>query len=311
MKKNNPVAVLLLAFGGPNSIEEIEPFLENIFSGKKPSPEQLEKIKERYRLIGGGSPLNRITFGQAEALEKSLREKGINVKVYTGMRYWYPLIKDTLEEMVGSGVKNTIALSLAPHASYASTGAYKKAVKDAKDKVGGSISIFFAKEWHTHPLFLEALGEKIKEAIFLFSEEERKKLQIIYSVHSLPLKFLQNDPYVDMANETIAALAKIIGPYPWHLGFQSRGQGDEAWLEPDVFTVLKKLSMQGGKEVLMVPLGFVSDHVETLYDIDILCFQEASRLGLNFKRSSSLNDSGKFVRALTAIVVEELKSIKS
>ena len=183
-------------------------------------------------------------------------------------------------------------------------------MEDAGKEIGKNIKISFVKDWHTHPIFLEAVAEKIEEAIFLFSAEERENLQIIYSVHSLPLKLLEDDPYLDLVNDTIEALGKIIPPRPWFLGFQSRGYGNDAWLEPDISTIMKQLSLQGKKEVLLVPLGFVSDHVETLYDLDIVYRQEAAHLGLNFKRSSSLNDSEKFVRALTAIITEELKDYR-
>src|SRR5512143_2782885 len=164
-------ALLLLAFGGPGSLDEVEPFLTRLFRGRKPSPEQLERIKERYRLIGGSSPLPEITFKQAEALENSLQAKGYPLKSYVGMRYGHPLIEETLRKIVQDGIREVIALPIAPFRSRASTGAYIEEVNQAKKSLGETVDISFVEGWHRHPLFVGAIREKIEEGFIQFTPE--------------------------------------------------------------------------------------------------------------------------------------------
>lgn len=310
---NNSV-VLFLAFGGPESLDDVKPFVMNVLSsrGRTPDEAQIDLIIERYKLIGGKSPLLEITRSQAEALERVSSETDNPIKVYLGMRHWHPFIKDTLEEINNDGVDKVLALTLAPHNSKAVIGGYIQAVEKALEEIEHDIKLSYVKNWHTHPLFLEALKEKIDEGLSSFSSEDRKNVQLIFSVHSLPARLVQDDPYVEQVKETINGVLKLIDqterPIQWQLAYQSKGGGPGEWLGPDIESVLKMLAERGDKNVLLIPVGFVSDHVEILYDIDILAKEAAESLGINFKRTSSLNDSPKFIEALATIVSENLQS---
>jgi ferrochelatase len=304
-------ALLLLAFGGPRSLDEVEPFLTRLFRGRKPSPEQLKKVKERYRLIGGCSPLPEITLKQAEALEYSLNSKGYQFKSYVGMRYGHPLIEETLKEILREGIHEVIALPMAPFRSCASTGAYIEEVNQIRKNIGEKIKISFVEGWHLHPLFIGAIQEKIEEELMQFTPEERKKVHLIFSAHSLPKSLVENEPYVKDMEESVREVLKKIEPLPWHIAFQSRGMGPEEWLGPDVESILTELSRQRVREILMIPIGFVADHIEVLFDIDILYRGKAEFMEMVLKRTTSLNFSKRFIEALSSIVEEHIKVIES
>jgi ferrochelatase len=300
-------AILLLAFGGPRSLDEVEPFLTRLFRGRKPSPEQLERAKERYRLIGGFSPLPEITLKQAKALENSLNSRDYPFKSYVGMRYGQPLIEETLREIIRDGIQEVIAIPMAPFRSRASTGAYIEEVKQAQERLEGKMEISFIEGWHLHPLFLGAIQEKIEEGLRPFTPEERKRVHSIFSAHSLPKSLVENEFYVKDMEASVREVLKRIEPLPWHIAFQSRGMGPEEWLGPDVEFILTELSHQKVREVLIIPIGFVSDHIEVLYDIDIFYREKAESMGMVLRRSPSLNDSERFIEALTAIVEEHVR----
>jgi len=302
-------AILLLAFGGPRSLDEVEPFLTRLFRGRKPSPEQLERVKERYRLIGGFSPLPEITLKQAKALENSLNSRGYPFKSYVGMRYGQPLIEETLREIIRDGIQEVIAIPMAPFRSRASTGAYIEEVKQAQERLEGKMEISFIEGWHLHPLFLGAIQEKIEEGLRPFTPEERKRVHSIFSAHSLPKSLVENEFYVKDMEASVREVLKRIEPLPWHIAFQSRGIGPEEWLGPDVEFILTELSHQKVREVLIIPIGFVSDHIEVLYDIDIFYREKAESMGMVLRRSPSLNDSERFIEALTAIVEEHIHNL--
>lgn len=302
-------AILLLAFGGPRSLDEVEPFLTRLFRGRKPSPGQLDRVKERYCLIGRCSPLPEITFEQAKALGKSLNTKGDQFKSYVGMRYGHPLIEETLREILQDGIKTVVALPMAPFRARASTGAYIEEVNQAQKKLEGKIEISFLEGWHLHPLFLGAIQEKIEEGLLQFTEEERKRIHFIFTAHSLPKSMVENESYVKDMEESVRGVLKKIEPLPWHIAFQSRGMGAEEWLGPDVESVLIELSQQRVREILIIPIGFVADHIEVLYDIDILYREKAESMGLVLKRTASLNFSKRFIEALAAIVEEHVKGL--
>ena len=303
-------ALLLLAFGGPRSLDEVEPFLTRLFRGRKPSPEQLERVKERYRLIGGFSPLHEITWGQAKVLEKRLNHKDYAFKSYVGMRYGLPFIEQTLKEILRDGIREVIAIPMAPFRSRASTGAYIEEVNRVQKNLGEGMEISFIEGWHLHPLFLEAVREKVREGLMEFPSEERKRVHLIFTAHSLPKTIIENDPYVNDFEASVKGVLGKMEPLPWHIAFQSKGGGPEEWVGPDVESILKELSQDKVREVLIVPIGFVSDHIEVLYDIDILYREKAESMGMVLKRTASLNFSERFIEALSSIVEEHIKRFK-
>jgi len=299
-------ALLLLAFGGPRSLDEVELFLTRLFRGRKPSAGQLERVKERYRLIGSRSPLPEITLKQARALEESLKSKGYRFTSYVGMRYGHPPIEETLKEILRDGIREVIALPMAPFRSSASTGAYIEELGHIRKNIREKIEICFVVGWHLHPLFLDAIQERIEEGLKQFTPEQKKRVHLIFSAHSLPKSLVENEPYVKDIEESVRGVVKKLEPLPWHIAFQSRGMGPEEWLGPDVESVLTELSQQKIREALIIPIGFVADHVEVLYDIDVLYRRKAESLGMILKRTNSLNSSEKFIEALSRIVEEHL-----
>jgi protoporphyrin/coproporphyrin ferrochelatase len=300
-------ALLLLAFGGPRNLEEVEFLLTRLFGGRKPSPEQLEKVKDRYRLIGGCSPLPEITSEQADALEKELHARGYAFKSYVGMRYCHPLIEETLKQIARDGFNEVVALPMAPFRSRASTGAYIEEVNRARRSAGEEIRVSFVEGWYRHPLFLEALREKIRDGLNQFAPERKMRVHLIFTAHSLPKTLIEHDPYIREIEESVAEVVKGLERMPWRIAFQSKGGGPGEWIGPEVEKVLEAFASQKVEEVLVVPIGFVSDHIEILYDIDILFQQKAESLGILLKRTRSLNTSGKFIKALASAVEEQIK----
>ena len=303
-------ALLLLAFGGPRSLDEVEPFLTRLMKGRKPSQEQLERVKERYRLIGGSSPLLEITQGQAKGLEKKLNEKGYQFKSYVGMRYGHPLIEETLKEILRDGIQEVIAIPMTLFRSRESTGAYIEEVNQVQKDLGEELNISFVKEWYMNPLFIKAVEEKVREGLMEFTSEQRKRVHLIFTAHSLPKSIAEKDPYTKDMEASVKGVLEGIEPRAWDMAFQSKGSGPEEWIGPDVESVLMKLSGEKVREVLIIPIGFVSDHIEILYDIDIIYRKKAKSLGMILKRSPSLNTSEKFLEAFASIVEEHMRGSK-
>ena len=304
-------ALLLLAFGGPRSLDEVEFLMTRLFRGRTPAPEQLERVKERYRLIGGCSPLPDITAEQAEALAEKLKGRGHAFKSYVGMRYCHPLIEETLKQIVRDGFKEVVAVPMAPFRSQASTGAYIEELKRAKETIGEEIHISFVEGWYRHPLFLEAVRERIRDGLSASAGKEGNPVWLIFTAHSLPKALIEKDPYVREIEESVGEVLKGLGPVPWRIAFQSKGGGPGEWIGPDVETVLEELASQRVKEVLVVPIGFVSDHIEILYDIDIAYRKKAESLGIALTRTRSLNTSAPFIGALAEAVEEQITKVQN
>jgi ferrochelatase len=307
-KSQSSIGVLLMAFGGPNSAEEVEPFLQRVLGREVPA-RRLREAKRRYRLIGGCSPLLEITLRQARGLQNILNAQKHRFKVYVGMRHWHPFIAETFEEIRRDRIRRVVALSLSPYQSKMSTEPYVLALQKAMAASKGEVEVSVAKGWHTHPLFLLALAEKLQEGLLQFPSEARGRVTIIFSAHSLPKRAIVGDPYVEQVEATIRGVIGLMGAFPWRMAFQSRGSERREWLDPEVGTVLRELKGEGHRDILVAPVGFVSDNVETLYDIDILYRQEAELMGMSFRRSPSLNNSGRFIEALSQIVHEHLAAI--
>lgn len=301
-------ALLLLAFGGPRSLDEVEFLLTRLFKGKKPSPDQLERVKERYRLIGGSSPLPEITRKQAKALEEKLNEKGHHFKSFVGMRYSRPLIEETMHDIVRDGIDEVVALPMAPFRSRASTGAYAEELDRVLQGLKFPLKVTLIEGWHTQPTFLDAVREMLREGLDGFDRKVRQKVHLIFTAHSLPRFLIQHDPYVQDMEASVKGVLSGLEFQNWHIAFQSKGGGPEEWIGPDVEKVLEGLASQGVKEVLLVPIGFVADHIEILYDIDIVFRQKAESLGILLKRTPSLNTSALFIQALAQAVEERLQT---
>ncbi len=307
--------VILLNLGGPEKLEDVEPFLYNLFSDRqiirlgpwfmqKPlawliARRRAPKSRESYKLIGGGSPLARITGDQATALEKALAEHGsFHIKV--AMRYWQPFAKEVLGNMAEKGIKKIIALTLYPHYSIATTGSSLDDLHKAADTFfPGQFSITDVPSWPTQTEYVQDLAATILESHTKIADSE---MQVVYSAHSLPVSFIEEgDPYVEHLQETIQAVEKITG-LSGRLCYQSRS-GPVEWLSPSTPEMLEELAGLGCKSVLMVPISFVSDHVETLYEIDMLFKDQAEELGINLHRTPSLNVRPGFIAGLKDLVL--------
>jgi ferrochelatase len=286
-----------MAYGTPRSDDEIASYLTDIRRGHPPTPEAVEELKQRYRKIGGRSPLLEITRTQASALQQKLNEGGVEAKVYFGMKHWHPYISETVPKILQHGHKRLVALALAPHYSQISIGGYKQAL----DKVlsESKMRLDFVESWHDNPTFHEAVAEKAGNALKKFPVPE--KVDVIFTAHSLPERILETgDPYPSQIQTSSQAVADILRVSHWSLAYQSAGTANEKWLGPDILEELK--SRNAGSNVLIVPIGFVSDHLEILYDIDVKAQALAKSRGLTLVRSESLNTSPTFIRALAEIV---------
>lgn len=294
-------AVLVLAFGAPHSLEEIGPFLKGIFQGRPIPPGVLEEVRRRYEAIGGGSPLVDITIRQARALEEEFRRRRRDLKVYVAMRYSSPSIVEVVGRAYDDGVRRLLAVVMSPFQSKASTGGYREDVR--KGLYGRSdMEVIFLKPWYNHPIFITTLSRRIEEAM-----GSLKDPTILFTAHSLPEELVRDDPYTHQIDEAIDGILGLIGPVRWALAYQSRGRKGR-WLGPDVEEVIEELSRKGEREILVVPLSFVADNIETLYDIDLVCKDKASVLGMHLKRVPAFNDDPSFIEGLARIITEDLTS---
>lgn len=298
MTPDGKKAVLFVAFGGADSIENIEPFIKNVLKGRLITQQMLEKTKERYKLIGGKSPLLGITLAQAKAVEALLAKEGLQYKTYVGMRHWHPYIKEAVEEMHKDGITDAVALIMSPFSSPVATGGYNLDVENAA-RPYSNFRINFIEDWHINPLFIDALVENINAELKAFGNI--KDALVIYSSHSLPMAALEGDAYEMKIKQTVEILSRKI-PADYRVGYQSQGGGPSAWLGPRTEDIIKEAAKLGKKGVVIVPLSFVADHVETLYDIDILFKDTAKSMGLVFRRSASLNTSPRFMGLFADLV---------
>lgn len=304
--------VILLNLGGPDTPEAIRPFLYNLFSDRdiirlgpafmqKPlawliSTLRAGKARKAYSLIGGASPILGITEAQARALGEALRPHG-DYGVYIAMRYWHPFTEDAVAKAEQDNVKRIIALSMYPQYSRATTGSSESRLWEVVKDYGMEYEA--VSYWYDHPLYIEALADVV-------GKELGEGTRVLFSAHGLPVSFVEaGDPYVEHVMGTINALAERLD-MNWSLAYQSRS-GPVRWLEPSTDEALKALAREGAKDVLIVPISFVSDHIETLYEIDILYKELGESLGLNVRRSESLNTHPKFIEALSDLVLNKAK----
>jgi ferrochelatase len=294
-------AVLLLAHGAPERMEDIEDYLRCIRNGRPVPAAMVEEIRHRYAAIGGGSPLLACTRRQAHALQEKLKADGWPVKVYFAMRNWRPFIQETMTQIRQDGVERLIAVCLAPQYSKMSVGLYFRRTQEAKVALGATTEIVWTKSFHAHPLLIEAFAEKLAPLA--------GHGQVLFTAHSLPERIVADgDPYDTEVRTTVRLVAERCGLERWDFAYQSQGMTEEAWLGPTVESVLDAYAARGVRRVVLAPIGFVSDHLEILYDVDVL-FRDYARLrGIELVRTESLNDSPTFIAALAAVVGEKLRS---
>jgi protoporphyrin/coproporphyrin ferrochelatase len=293
-------AVLLIAHGSPEQVEDIPQFLQNISRGR-PMPEAVvREVQHRYSLIGS-SPLTRITRRQAESVSREL-----GIPAYVGMRNWHPFIPDTLQQMTSDGVEHAVAICLAPHNSRTSVGLYKQV------SFGSSVpfAVDFVEEWHDHPMLIEAFAEKLRSGWSKACADHGSRLPVLFTAHSVPQRTIaEGDPYEAQTRETAALVAAHVPEIgAWHFAFQSQGMSGGEWLGPTVENTIASLRDAGHSSVFVQPIGFVCDHVEILFDVDILFRDFARERGMKLYRAESLNDSPLFVRAVADLARSRLSA---
>jgi len=282
----NP-AVVLMAYGSPSDLADIRPYLEDIRSGRPVSDEAVEELTERYRRIGGHSPLDDVTESTRAGLEREL-----GFPVYAGMKHWTPRVADAVDRAVGGGADLIVGLVLAPHYSQLSIDGYRERLEDGLDS---RAELRFVESWHVHEPYLDVLADRVRGTA----------AHVVFTAHSLPARILElGDPYRDQLLETSQLVAERAGLDAWSFAFQSASTTGEPWLGPDILEELDSLHERGVGSVLVCPIGFVSDHLEILWDIDVEARERAAELGLELERIQSLNDDPAFVHGLAELCRE-------
>ena len=308
------IGVLIMAYGGPKSLDEVEPYLADIRGGRPTSQELIDEITERYRIIGGSSPILEITTAQAQGVEEQLNDAdaeaaGIRYKTYVGMRHWYPYIEEVVPQMLEDGVDEIAAIVMAPHYSRMSVGAYMGKLEKALQQLGTDVPVVQVRSWKDEPAFIDAVAFKITQALEThFSPEEREDVPILFTAHSLPARILESgDQYPQELEASMELVAEKIKPKNYRFAFQSQGSTADPWLGPSVEDTLEVLKEEGHTNLLLVPFGFVCDHVEVLFDVDVEHKEQARELGIRLERPAMLNADPGLVRAVASAVRDSVK----
>lgn len=297
-------AVLLIAFGGPEKMADVRPFLDNVLRGRPVPPARLQEVVRHYELFDGRSPLNEITFRQADTLRRLLAQEGPQLPVYVGMRNWHPYIAETLEQMGQDGVKNSVGFILSAQQSEAGWARYKINVEEARERVGPlAPHVAFTSGWYNHPLFIQAVADLTRQAFSSLPADRRGATPLVYTAHSVPASMPSSQEYVRQVEEGACLVAECIGHENWSVAYQSRsGPPRVPWLEPDIGEVLKNLAAQGVRDTVVVPIGFVCDHIEVLYDLDTEARETAERSGLNMVRARTVSAHPIFIQMIAEVV---------
>ena len=295
---------MLIAFGGPEKMADVRPFLANVTKGRPAPPQRLEEVIHHYEVYNGHSPLNEITFRQARALQRLLDQEGPRLPIYVGMRNWRPYFRETLAQMVKDGIRHALGIILSAQQSEAGWDRYKENIRAAREQVGAQApTVEYASGWYDHPLFIEAVTDLTWQAFDQIPTERWKQVPLVFTAHSVPVAMPGTPTYVQQIETGARLVAAKIGHTRWSVAYQSRsGDPRTSWLEPDIGVVLPQLSAEGAREVVVVPLGFVCDHIEVLYDLDIEAREVAAKSGLRLIRAGTVNDHPTFIRMLADVV---------
>lgn len=298
-------AVLLMAYGTPERLEDVGDYFTHIRGGRRPSAEAVEHLRERYERVGGGTPLLAITRRVTERLRAAFDEQGETRPVYMGMKHWHPYIADVVRRMADEGVERVTAVALAPHYSRMSIGGYRRALEEANGALASPMELRIVERWGMHPAFLDTMTDLVRAGLEQFPAAERESVLTVFSAHSLPVRIREwGDPYERELQESSAAVAGRLGLSAWRFAWQSAGGTAEPWIGPDILDYLETLHAEGVRNVLQVPIGFVSDHLEVLYDIDLEAKQKAASLGMTLHRTALPNDSAPLIKTLVGVVRE-------
>ena len=312
-------AVLIVAFGGPGGRADVRPFLANVLRGRRVSPERVEEVAHHYELFDGVSPLTELTMKQAEMLRTRLRDRGAGLPVYVGMRNWHPFLADTLARMSRDGIRRAVGFIAAAQRSYSSCTQYRENVEAARSALRGAgladIDIVYVADWHTHPGFIDANVAHVRDALDRLPPAVRDRARLVFTAHSIPVSMAARFPYQEQLQQTAAAVAAQVRPgraSDYALVYQSRsGRPEDPWLGPDVGDYLREEAGRGLAAAVLSPIGFLCDHIEVLYDLDVEAADVCRQVGLPMVRARSVNDHPRFGDAMAEVVLETIAKYAS
>lgn len=302
-------AVLFVSFGGPEAPDEVMPFLENVTRGRNVPPERLREVAKNYELFGGVSPINAQNRALIAALEEELRRSGIDLPVYFGNRNWHPMLEDTMRRMAEDGVRRALAFVTAAYSSYSGCRQYRENIADAQRAAGEAApEVEKLRQFWNHPGFVEPMAGAVNAAVAALPDERRGATRLVFTAHSIPLSMARTCDYEVQLRDACALVAeRLEHPVEWDLVFQSRsGPPSQPWLEPDVCDYLEHLARQGVRDVVNLPIGFVSDHMEVNYDLDTQAREKAEELGIHFVRVPTVGTDPRFVAMIRELIEERI-----
>jgi ferrochelatase len=301
-------ALLLVSFGGPEGMADVTPFLDHVLRGRYVPAERRREVARRYERFGGVSPLNAQNRDLLEALRRTLDARGPRLPLYWGNRNWHPFLGDTLRAMAGDGVRRALAFVTSAHSSYSGCRQYLEDIARARDEVGpGAPIVEKLRTFHDHPGFVEANADRVRDALATLPPARRAAARIVFTAHSIPVAMASGCDYVRQLRETCALVAAAVPQEPWALVYQSRsGSPAQPWLEPDVLDHLDALEREGVADVVVAPVGFVSDHMEVVYDLDTESRARAAALGLGLVRAGTAGTHPAFVEMIRELVEERV-----
>jgi ferrochelatase len=301
-------ALLIVSFGGPEGMDEVMPFLENVLRGRNVPTERMRAVAHHYELFGGVSPINSQNRTLIAALEEELKANGPHLPIYWGNRNWHPVLADTLRQMADDGITNALAFFTSAYSSYSGCRQYREDIMRARSEVGDRApQVEKLRAFYNHPGFIEPNIENVVNALSQIAAERRGHAQIAFTAHSIPLSMAANCEYEAQLLETCRLVAEGAGHEHWRLVFQSRsGSPAQPWLEPDICAYLSELKEAGTTDVVVAPVGFISDHMEVIYDLDTEARSLCERLGLNMIRASTVSAHPTFVKMIRELILERL-----
>ena len=301
-------ALLVVSFGGPEGMDDVMPFLENVLRGRNVPRERMLQVARHYELFGGVSPINQQNRDLIAALEKELERNGPRLPIYWGNRNWHPLLPDTLRQMAKDGIKNALAFVTSGYSSYSSCRQYLQNISDAQTQIGPDAPrVEKLRVFYNHPLFIEANVDHIRSA--LSQLEDPASAHLVFTAHSIPESMASNCDYASQLAQTGGLIARSLQIEKWHLVYQSRsGSPMQPWLGPDVCDHLKTLRSEGVTQIVIAPIGFVSDHMEVVYDLDVEARRVTEELGMNMVRAATAGTHASFVRMIRELVLERINN---
>ena len=301
-------ALLVVSFGGPEGMDDVLPFLENVLRGRHVPRERMLSVAHHYEMFGGVSPINQQNRDLIAALREELGREGPKLPIYWGNRNWHPLLPDTLRQMAADGVQNALAFVTSAYSSYSSCRQYRENITNAQAEVGPTAPrIDKLRAFYNHPLFIEANVDHIREAWSKLDEDARPAAQLVFTAHSIPETMAANCEYAAQLQEAGSLIAEALGIEQWRVVYQSRsGSPMQPWLGPDICDHLRELNVQGTRSVVVAPIGFVSDHMEIVYDLDFEAQNLAQELELTMVRAATAGTHPAFVKMIRGLIVERI-----